>query len=51
MAAATHVQATPTVQINGQAYDPSTPDALVAKIKEFVGDLPGLDSPATPAKP
>jgi protein-disulfide isomerase len=43
------IHATPTVRINGQDYQWSTPDALVAKIKEIVGDVPGLDSAATPA--
>lgn len=42
MAAATQVNATPTVRINGEDYEPSTPEALVAKIEETVGDLPGL---------
>ncbi len=49
MAAATNIHATPTIRINGQDYDPSTPDALVAKIKEIVGNVPGLDTAATPA--
>ncbi|UQX12925.1 DsbA family protein [Candidatus Mycobacterium methanotrophicum] len=48
LAAATGIHATPTVRINGQDYQWSTPEALVAKIKEIVGDVPGLDS-ATPA--
>jgi protein-disulfide isomerase len=47
MAAASGIHATPTIRINGQDYDPSTPDALVAKIKEIVGNVPGLDSAAT----
>ena len=42
------IHATPTVRINGQDYRWSTPDALVAKIKEIVGDVPGLDTAATP---
>jgi hypothetical protein len=42
LAAATKVNATPTVRINGEDYQYSTPDALVAKIKEIVGDVPGL---------
>jgi protein-disulfide isomerase len=46
---AAHIHATPTIRINGQDYQPSTPDALVAKIKEIVGDIPGLDVAATPA--
>jgi protein-disulfide isomerase len=49
MAAATDIHATPSIRINGEDYDPSTPDALVAKIKEIVGDVPGLDGPAAPA--
>jgi protein-disulfide isomerase len=43
------IHATPTIRINGQDYQWSTPDALVAKIKEIVGDVPGLDTAATPA--
>src|SRR5271167_770672 len=40
MADATNVNHTPTVRINGQDYELSTPDALVARIKEIVGDVP-----------
>jgi protein-disulfide isomerase len=47
MAVATNVTHTPTVRINGQDYELSTPDALVAKIKEIVGPVPGIDAPAT----
>jgi protein-disulfide isomerase len=43
------ISATPTVRINGEDYRWSTPEALVAKIKEIVGDIPGLDTAATPA--
>jgi protein-disulfide isomerase len=49
LAAASGIHATPTVRINGQDYQWSTPEAFVAKIKEIVGDVPGLDSAATPA--
>jgi protein-disulfide isomerase len=42
LAGAAKVNATPTVRINGEDYQYSTPDALVAKIKEIVGDVPGL---------
>ena len=45
MAAATTIRSTPTVRINGEDYEYSTPDALVAKIKEFVGEVPGLNAP------
>jgi protein-disulfide isomerase len=49
LAAATGIHATPTVRINGQDYQWSTPQALVDKIKEIVGDVPGVDTAATPA--
>lgn len=49
MASVTGIHATPTIRINGQDYEPSTPQALVAKIKEIVGDVPGLDTAVTPA--
>ena len=45
MAAATNIRSTPTIRINGEDYEYSTPDALVAKIKEIVGDVPGLNTP------
>jgi protein-disulfide isomerase len=47
MADATNVTHTPTVRINGQDYELSTPDALVARIKDIVGPVPGIDAPAT----
>lgn len=43
MAQASGIHATPTLRINGEDYRPSTPDALVAKIREIVGDVPGMD--------
>jgi protein-disulfide isomerase len=53
MAAAGGINATPTIRINGEDYQPTTPDALVAKIKGVVGDMPGLTAvspaPAAPA--
>ncbi|MDT5401441.1 MAG: hypothetical protein QOK33_4672, partial [Mycobacterium sp.] len=45
MADTTNVEHTPTVRINGQDYELSTPDALVASIKELVGPVPGIDAP------
>lgn len=49
LAAATSVNATPTVRINGEDFQYSTPDALVAKVKEIVGDIPGATTaPAAP---
>lgn len=47
-AQAAGITATPTIKINGADYDPSGPDALVAKIKEIVGDIPGIDAAVTP---
>jgi protein-disulfide isomerase len=52
MADATNVQHTPTVRINGQDYQLTTPDALVAAIKQLVGPVPGIDAPTpTPTRP
>ncbi|MCV7090258.1 DsbA family protein [Mycobacterium interjectum] len=48
-AAKANITATPTIKINGQDYDPSTPDALVGKIKSIVGDVPGIDTAVSPA--
>ena len=56
LGAATNVNSTPTIRINGEDYSPTTPDALVAKIREIVGDVPGLEAappaqaPAPPAQ-
>jgi protein-disulfide isomerase len=47
MAKASDIHATPTIRINGEDYTPSTPDALVSRIREIVGDAPGLE-PAPP---
>lgn len=48
LAGSSDIRGTPTIRINGEDYQWSTPDALVAKIKEIVGNVPGLDSAATP---
>jgi len=48
LAAATEIKSTPTVRINGEEYAPTTPEDLVANIKEIVGDIPGLDSVTAP---
>ena len=45
-ARAAGIHATPTLRINGTDYTPSTPEALVDKIREIVGDLPGMQAPA-----
>ncbi len=49
LAEAAKINSTPSVRINGEDYEYSTPDALVAKIREIVGDVPGLDSAAASA--
>lgn len=49
IAAGANIHATPTVRINGTDYTWSTPDAMVAKVKEVVGDVPGIDVVVTPA--
>jgi protein-disulfide isomerase len=46
LAEATDVSSTPTIRINGEDYKPSTPDALIAKIEEIVGNVPALDAGA-----
>jgi protein-disulfide isomerase len=54
LAAATGIQATPTIKINGQEFtitDKTTPDELVAKVKEIDGNVPGLDGAAPPEQP
>jgi protein-disulfide isomerase len=50
LAAAGNIHATPTVRINGTDYESSTPEAFVAKIKEIVGNIPGIDEAAAAAK-
>ncbi len=50
-AAAQKISATPTIKINGENYEPSTPDAFVSKIKSIVGDVPGIDTAVAPAAP
>ncbi|QLL10340.1 DsbA family protein [Mycobacterium vicinigordonae] len=51
-AAAAGVNATPTVQINGQEYDVTTPDALVAEVEKLVGNVPKIEgSGATISSP
>ena len=52
-AAAAGIKATPTIKINGEDYQPSTPEAFVDKIRSIVGDVPGLQAapPATEPAP
>jgi Aldehyde dehydrogenase family/Thioredoxin len=47
LAAAAGIHSVPTIRINGQTYEHSTPDALVAKIEKIAGEVPGLH--ASPA--
>jgi protein-disulfide isomerase len=57
LAKATGVTGTPTIRINGEDYKYSTPDAVVAKVKETVVDLPGMtvapaaQQPTMPGQP
>jgi protein-disulfide isomerase len=51
LAEATKVQSTPTIRINGEDYNPTTPDALIAKIEEIVGNVPAFDAGAPPPAP
>jgi hypothetical protein len=37
-----HVTGTPTIRVNGEDYDASTPDALNARIQTILGDTPNL---------
>jgi protein-disulfide isomerase len=46
--AAQNIRETPTIKINGEKYEPSTPDALVAKIKSIVGEVPGIEGAVAP---
>ena len=48
LAEATKVNSTPTIRINGEDYSPTTPEALIAKIEEIVGNVPALDAGAPP---
>ncbi|MGB9304567.1 MAG: DsbA family protein [Mycobacterium sp.] len=48
-AAAGGIHATPTIKINGTEYNPTTPQDFVAKIKEIVGNVPGIDQAVAPA--
>ena len=48
-AAAAGINSTPTIKINGTEYEWTTPAALVAKVKEIAGDVPGIDSVAATA--
>ena len=51
LAEAAKITGTPSIRINGEDYEYSTPDALVAKIKEIVGDVPALDAVAPAPAP
>ncbi len=51
LAKATDVNSTPTIRINGEDYNPTTPDALIAKIQEIVGTVPELAGPAPTRAP
>ncbi|CAN5485136.1 DsbA family protein [soil metagenome] len=48
LASAAKITATPTLRLNGEDITVQTPAELIAKVKEIVGDVPGLAAPATP---
>jgi protein-disulfide isomerase len=48
IAGAAKIQATPTIRINGEDYNPTTPQDMVNKIESIVGNVPGLTA-GTPA--
>jgi protein-disulfide isomerase len=48
LAAAAKITATPTLRLNGEDITVQTPADLIGKVKEVVGDVPGLNTPATP---
>jgi protein-disulfide isomerase len=51
IAAAAKIESTPTIRINGEDYNPTTPQDMVNKIESIVGNVPGLTagSPANTA--
>ena len=51
IAAAANIQSTPTIRINGQDYNPTSPQDMVTKIESIVGPVQGLTagSPANAA--
>jgi protein-disulfide isomerase len=42
LAAAAKINATPTIRLNGQDLAPTSPTDLIAKVKQVVGNVPGL---------
>ena len=48
LAAASKITATPTIRLNGQDISPATPEELVAKIRQIVGQVPGLAAAPVP---
>lgn len=50
LAGAGNIHATPTVRINDKDFEWSTPEAFVAKIREIVGNIPGMDEAAAGSK-
>ncbi len=51
LASSQKIRGTPTIRINGKDWRPSTPQGLVAAIKQIVGNVPGLDTAAAPPAP
>ncbi len=51
LASSQKIRGTPTIRINGKDWRPTTPQGLVAAVKQIVGDVPGLDTAAAPPAP
>jgi protein-disulfide isomerase len=50
-AQAANISGTPTIKLNGSELDPPPhADALVAAVKQIVGDVPGIDTAVAPAQ-
>jgi protein-disulfide isomerase len=51
LASAAKITATPTVRLNGEDIQVQTPAELIAKVKDIVGDVPGVQAPAPAPAP
>ena len=51
LAAASKITSTPTIRLNGEDINPASPAELIAKIRQIVGPVPGLEPPAPAASP
>jgi protein-disulfide isomerase len=49
LAAASKINATPTIRLNGQDISPATPEELIAKVSQIVGPVPALAPTPAPS--